>query len=456
MVACVSPADVNLDESINTLRYATSARNIQNTATRNMVQQISPEEAAALQRENQLLQQQVAELQDTLDKITMAPPGQYNQNNNDDDSSVGGNSAHTAPLHNHRQHLEHKKKMKKYEKKVESLTRQLKASKEDLRLAKSETAVALPQMKMNLALATEQLRESKDYQTLCESLQEDLEQAKADASSANHAASKLNAILNQLKELKMDEINKKKVDYMNMQKEEAWVSFVYQMMARRHQQMKQLSKDFTLVSKAAAAIRGSTTNTNFNHEDGRRWFRPHGSDSALDRGQPPPEPSSSSSSSTSSTSSSSSQKKRQEQTQTQKQKQKQNEQHLLLQQAVEKKRGWFHRLTIPQKQQQQQKQSQSQSMPPASNSCGSGHEAEQMLQARIHLFQTQLEVLQADIREEALSLKQTEESLKEDRADLQKIIGTTQQKVKDVPSNHVLKQLTSLLVMGSSNDDGEV
>jgi hypothetical protein len=53
-------------------------------------------------------------------------------------------------------------------------------------------------------------------------------------------------------------------------------------------------------------------------------------------------------------------------------------------------------------------------MPP--DSGGSGQEAERMLQARIHLFQTQLKVLQADIWEEALSLKQTKESLKEDRA----------------------------------------
>ena len=30
MIACVSPADVNLDESLNTLRYAARARNIRN------------------------------------------------------------------------------------------------------------------------------------------------------------------------------------------------------------------------------------------------------------------------------------------------------------------------------------------------------------------------------------------------------------------------------------------
>ncbi len=30
MIACVSPADVNLEESLNTLRYANRARNIKN------------------------------------------------------------------------------------------------------------------------------------------------------------------------------------------------------------------------------------------------------------------------------------------------------------------------------------------------------------------------------------------------------------------------------------------
>jgi hypothetical protein len=30
MIACVSPADVNMEESVNTLRYAARARNIRN------------------------------------------------------------------------------------------------------------------------------------------------------------------------------------------------------------------------------------------------------------------------------------------------------------------------------------------------------------------------------------------------------------------------------------------
>lgn len=70
MIACCSPADFNLEETINTLRYATQARNIKNTATANVVQQISQEEAMKLLRENQLLKQQVAEMQETILKLT--------------------------------------------------------------------------------------------------------------------------------------------------------------------------------------------------------------------------------------------------------------------------------------------------------------------------------------------------------------------------------------------------
>ena len=37
MLACVSPADWNLEESVNTLRYAQRARAITNSASRNDV-----------------------------------------------------------------------------------------------------------------------------------------------------------------------------------------------------------------------------------------------------------------------------------------------------------------------------------------------------------------------------------------------------------------------------------
>ena len=64
MVACVSPADSNVEESINTLRYAQRTRNIKNSVVRNVaVAAVSPVEVARLKRENQMLKLQLLQLQ---------------------------------------------------------------------------------------------------------------------------------------------------------------------------------------------------------------------------------------------------------------------------------------------------------------------------------------------------------------------------------------------------------
>jgi hypothetical protein len=68
MVACISPADSNVEESINTMRYAQRARNIKNSAVRNTVASaLSVVEITALRRENQMLKLQVLQLQTRLD-----------------------------------------------------------------------------------------------------------------------------------------------------------------------------------------------------------------------------------------------------------------------------------------------------------------------------------------------------------------------------------------------------
>jgi len=64
MVACVSPSESNVEESMNTLRYASRARNIKNSAVRNVTSTaMSPTEAAALRRENQMLKLQLLQAQ---------------------------------------------------------------------------------------------------------------------------------------------------------------------------------------------------------------------------------------------------------------------------------------------------------------------------------------------------------------------------------------------------------
>ena len=73
MIACISPAQSNVEESINTLRYAERTRNIKNSAVRNTVSTgLSASEAAALRRENQQLKLELAQMET---KMQMAKSG---------------------------------------------------------------------------------------------------------------------------------------------------------------------------------------------------------------------------------------------------------------------------------------------------------------------------------------------------------------------------------------------
>jgi len=247
MVACVSPADYNIDESINTLRYATSARNIKNSATRNLVKNISPEEAAKLQRENQLLKQQVKELQETVKQLTTDQNATTGVSFalSDDEASV--HSVATAPLTGPEGAEEHSKRVHELEKEVESLKKELLTAKGDIRKSVSASAVELPAMKVQVAQMQEELEAAEALAEENEALRAELEDAKTDAESARHAAAKLSDIMDKLKELKEDEIDKKRVEYNHMKKEEAWVSFVFQMLNNHKDQMTRLHEDFDLV-----------------------------------------------------------------------------------------------------------------------------------------------------------------------------------------------------------------
>ena len=246
MVACVSPADYNIDESVNTLRYATSARNIKNTATRNLVKNISPEEAAKLQRENQLLKQQVKDLTDTVKKLTDTQSREgVSFALSDDEMSV--HSVATAPLTGPEGAEDHSKRVHDLEKEVEALRKELSAAKGDVRKSATASAIELPAMKVELAHLKEELEEAEGLAAENEELRLELDDAKADAESARLAAAKLADIMDKLKELKEDELDKKRVEYNHMKKEEAWVSFVFQMLNNHKDQMARLHEDFDLV-----------------------------------------------------------------------------------------------------------------------------------------------------------------------------------------------------------------
>ena len=72
MVACISPASVNLEESVNTLRYAQRAKSITNAVKQNVVaRSLSSTESLAMQKENKLLKTQIADLMKALNEMKM-------------------------------------------------------------------------------------------------------------------------------------------------------------------------------------------------------------------------------------------------------------------------------------------------------------------------------------------------------------------------------------------------
>mmetsp|Transcript_20102 Transcript_20102/g.33351 ORF Transcript_20102/g.33351 Transcript_20102/m.33351 type:complete len:671 (+) Transcript_20102:27-2039(+) len=248
MLACVSPADYNIEESSNTLRYATSARNIKNTATRNLVQQISQEEALVLRRENQLLKQRVTELQENLKKLSQiqvpAEPTQESGSSSNG-SSANGVAAGMAG-----------------DRRVDLLKRELSVAAIEV----SHAAIEVPALHMEIAQLKESLAEKAKVEKENMDLRQELEFSKADAKGARVAAAKLQEVMDQLKELKQDEVNKKQVILKHKHKEKEWVDFVARILDRRTDQLKQLQLDFELVIKVVESPAVYQT------QESKNWF----------------------------------------------------------------------------------------------------------------------------------------------------------------------------------------
>jgi len=85
-------------------------------------------------------------------------------------------------------------------------------------------------------------------------LREELKEAKSDAHSALLAANKMSKILDQLKQLKSEEIDKKRMEYDHIKVEEAWVSFFYQVLESNLNQIRKLREDFYLVVRVEQSI----------------------------------------------------------------------------------------------------------------------------------------------------------------------------------------------------------
>ena len=250
MVACVSPADFNLDETINTLRYATSARNITNTATRNVIKAISPEEAAKLQRDNQLLTAQVNELQETIRKMSYrsTTPSLESTDISDLDEHLGEVVVAESEESRRIRELEYEVKQLK-----SALSKSNGKVKPSISVSMVEQAIELPELHRQIACLQEEVQTKITLEEENERLRHDVEEARADAKAASLAANKLSKIMDQLKDLKTDEIDKKQMEHDHIKVEEAWVSFVYQILETNRDQMQKLRQDFYLVARVAGS-----------------------------------------------------------------------------------------------------------------------------------------------------------------------------------------------------------
>ena len=259
MLACVSPADFNIEETVTTLRYATNARNIKNTATRNVIKTLSPEEAAKLQRENQLLKTQVQELQETIRKmgasedidgsstaatsiISSIDSVASEEDVGDDISDAAGEMTLSKQ----------KARIEELENEVRKLKLSSPAGGASAIITESmaEDAISLPNLKKRVAELEEEVSSKQEIEAENMELQEEMTDLKSDASSARLAADKMSKILEQLKDLKGDEIDKKRMEFDHIKVEEAWVSFVYQVLETNRQHMGKLQNDFMVVAKA--------------------------------------------------------------------------------------------------------------------------------------------------------------------------------------------------------------
>ena len=255
MIACVSPADYNIDESINTLRYATTARSIQNTATQNIVQALSPEEVTKLQRENQLLKLHIDELQRSvrlLSDVTASPTPPTT-------AAVTTATYETPSIafspktvvdtanfdHGDITINELKSKILELENELANGSNQ--DTQLDFQKVVSDTILELPALKVELEQLREDVKDMEAIESENEYLRRELKEARTETHAAQAAATKLSNIMDKLQELKTDEIDKKRMTYSSIKKEEGWVQLLVDMLSTRQEEMKNLEADFALV-----------------------------------------------------------------------------------------------------------------------------------------------------------------------------------------------------------------
>mmetsp|Transcript_1743 Transcript_1743/g.3817 ORF Transcript_1743/g.3817 Transcript_1743/m.3817 type:complete len:784 (+) Transcript_1743:100-2451(+) len=322
LLACASPAACNLEESINTLRYASRARKIQNTATRNLVENISPEEAAALKRENQLLKQQVAELQQTIRTLTSVDAHQPHQHSpsisptntvstfvsddypSDDEEdeeepqSGGGddetddNSKGESCEQNTNNHAPQDESSEEEKEENSRSGHSISVLPLELNKDVAEFIIQISNLKVEVAQLKGELDQSKFVAQRYADLKVQLAEVKAEADSARIAASYLSDIVDDLRSLKKDEMDRMHQLLQMKLKEQNMFSLVQAMLGSYRMQVARLSTDFEKnvvrsinnMGLADAATRSNPSDSEYDNSDDNVSVGSIGSRSAVSRG----------------------------------------------------------------------------------------------------------------------------------------------------------------------------
>ncbi|GKY93552.1 hypothetical protein MPSEU_000322600 [Mayamaea pseudoterrestris] len=294
MIACVSPADFNIEESINTLRYATSARNIKNTATRNVTQAMSAEAAAKLTRENKLLKQEVRELQQTIQRMSEEFETRELL------SSPSREEAKEEVLVEEENEIvyveEASRRISELEEQVAHLHQALDETKRELRASMAASAVVLPALKVKVALLEDELNESRLLEEEAENVRHDYDELKSEATAARTAARRLSHIVQDMSQRSLSasdgnicetgedssssigtEIQDENAIRANLEKvasNEAWVGFIVTIYSFFKEDMRVLGDQFSKVTKIAVTDDNAQSSVTITERQQKSWWKP--------------------------------------------------------------------------------------------------------------------------------------------------------------------------------------
>ena len=269
----MSPAHVNLDETANTLRYAASARRITNKVRQNVAstESSSAKQISSLQKENITLNSKVEDLETTVRKLRLQLLEEQSRNSkrpttptlsqsnytastatmSDDDYDEEpslGEATNNDPVKERSSSSRSKvpeqikfAEQSPAEKDDESVSSAPKTAEQQLM---DPVLLDLSNHKLMVAQLKERLDSFEALEAQNDELYRKLAEVRAEADTARMAATYLSDIVDELRDIKQGEIEKKKKELQMTFKEKRWVSFVQVMLENFGTSAAELSSEF--------------------------------------------------------------------------------------------------------------------------------------------------------------------------------------------------------------------